>query len=299
MHLMTITVSVVAMTSSMMVVRSFGFTRCAHRPSPVVFSSRRFSPSVSLRYSPSGGDDLSSHLTKMVASDDLCREDAASIKRALSRSKIGEMLEGYSSTDEAQARRFALDSIDDYIDMKESTEVDDAGALVKLIMSIKLNKAMPNEFRNECLVALASVDEATAGHAIQVYLAQKKRREKNGLSKIADPSSYVMAVLRNTPTPAPGPAPVSRPQGEKSPKVVRQDINGVEANGPSDRAQSLPERVPSIATEEADACLDLLKRLEEPVTALNGVGPKTKEQVGRVISVPIRYFLLTHKRCRN
>ena len=52
------------------------------------------------------------------------------------------------------------------------------------------------------------------------------------------------------------------------------------ANGPSDRVDNVPERVPSIAIEDADACLEQLKRLEEPVTALNGVGPKTKEQVG-------------------
>ena len=181
----------------MMVVRpvavfSFGVIRCAPSPNIFgIFSPRRFSPSAaSLRYSSSsGGDDLSSHLRKLVISDaGLGEEDAVSIKLALSRSKIREMLNGYGSTDEDQARRFALESIDDYIDMKQSTEteVDDAGALVKLIMSIKLNKALEtNELRTECLVALAGVDEATAEHAVRVYLGQKKRRETSGLSKIA------------------------------------------------------------------------------------------------------------------
>lgn len=266
---------------------SFGVIRCA--PSPSVFSySRRFSPSASLRYSPSGGDDLSSHLRKLVITDGLCGEDAASIKRALSRNKIGEMLSGYGSNDEDQARRFALDSIDEYIDMALN-EVDNAGALVKLIMSIKLNKALaPNEFRKECLVALASVDEATAGYAVRVYLSQKKRRETNGLSKIADPSSYVMAILRNASTHAPGSVPVRRPPDEMTPKLVQQDTYNVEVK---DRADDVPERVPSITTEEADACLDLLKRLEEPVNKLDGVGPKTKEQMSKLGIQSIRDLL--------
>lgn len=60
------------------------------------------------------------------------------------------------------------------------------------------NDIGPNELNEHCLLALSRCSTAVAKNALNAYTRQKQRREMNSIEKIADPSSYVLAVIRNT-----------------------------------------------------------------------------------------------------
>ena len=53
-----------------------------------------------------------------------------------------------------------------------------------------------NELDERCLVALSGCPNMVAEYSVQAYAQQKRKREQKKEAKIADPSSYIMAVLR-------------------------------------------------------------------------------------------------------
>jgi len=59
------------------------------------------------------------------------------------------------------------------------------------------NDIGPNELNEKCLIALSRCPNSMADNAIKAYARQKLRRKTNGTDGISNPSSYVMAVLRN------------------------------------------------------------------------------------------------------
>lgn len=89
--------------------------------------------------------------------------------------------EGLDIPDEKQATRGGNDF-----------HVDDTN-LESIIRSFDIQQSDLNE---KCMIALSRSSIQTAKYALDVFAKQTRRREINGLKKILDPSSYILAVLR-------------------------------------------------------------------------------------------------------
>jgi len=68
--------------------------------------------------------------------------------------------------------------------------------LESIISSFDIQQSDLNE---KCLIALSRSPIQTAKYALDVFAKQTRRREMKGIKKILDPSSYILAVLRNAP----------------------------------------------------------------------------------------------------
>lgn len=66
-----------------------------------------------------------------------------------------------------------------------------------LLQSILLkHDVRPNELNERCLLALRGCSVGIADYAVQAYANQQRKREMKKETKISDPSSYILAVLR-------------------------------------------------------------------------------------------------------
>jgi hypothetical protein len=61
---------------------------------------------------------------------------------------------------------------------------------------LRLNWVQPNELSENCMHVLSQHSALSVRYALETYAKQKKRREENNIDKIANPSSYIMTVLR-------------------------------------------------------------------------------------------------------
>lgn len=61
---------------------------------------------------------------------------------------------------------------------------------------LRFHNIQPNELNDNCMHALNQYSISTVKYALEAFSRQQRRREMNGTEKIANPSSYIMAVLR-------------------------------------------------------------------------------------------------------
>lgn len=72
----------------------------------------------------------------------------------------------------------------------------DAIGVSKLRGLLRYYSIESDELNEMCLHALSKHEESIVNDALKVYNEQKKRREENNMNIIANPSSYVMAIVR-------------------------------------------------------------------------------------------------------
>ena len=187
----------------------------------------RYSSSPSSSSSSDGDSSLNKYLSQLRDDGQITAEESQSISTVLSNSFaqndaaipiINESIDAYVSINKHRAETgkeqighpgpYVRSIVAKKMEMIEknkptshseiaSTKTGEQGATSVLQPSfIQNNDIGPNEFNENCLLVLSRCHISDAEYALKAYIAQKKRRELNGTEKIADPSNYVMAVLR-------------------------------------------------------------------------------------------------------
>ena len=170
-------------------------------------------------------DSLDSYLFKLRSTKRLTVDEAQSIKNALSNlsaasdvntSIIHESIDAYISMNKRRvAGGQAIENPGLYVrsivrrQLMEITEKSNTSSASEekiekineddtlLQPLFQSNDIKPNELTAHCILALSQCPKSMADEAIKAYIIQKKKREMNGKDEIANPSSYVMGVLRN------------------------------------------------------------------------------------------------------
>ena len=170
-------------------------------------------------------DSLDSHLSQLRGSR-LTADESQSIQNALSN------LSSSTKNDDGTTTKVIKESIDIYISMNKhriatgGQGIANPGLYVRSIVRKKLEEGSSNESKTQpiekinldkthlpevlqsngisstelnanCLLALSQCPKSIAKEALQAYTTQKKRREMNGTEKIANPSGYILTVLKN------------------------------------------------------------------------------------------------------
>lgn len=91
--------------------------------------------------------------------------------------------------------RNQLQKLEDIEKKSTKSNIADYPTLQPILSSNNINI---QELNDNCLMALSQCPNLSmADDALKAYTRQQKRREMNGTDKISNPSSYIMAVLRN------------------------------------------------------------------------------------------------------
>ncbi|KAL9180398.1 hypothetical protein ACHAXT_008368 [Thalassiosira profunda] len=203
--------------------------------------------------------------------------------------------------------------------VSSSDDQPDTNQLGELQAILQRNNITTNELNESCLRALSSCPPPMANDALKAYTVQKRRREMNGTEKISNPSSYVLAVLRNNmkesapsaPTAnrgvakrndlqnvasSPASKPVVTPPSKNVPDETTtrmQQIETQQQRADASKAQERKDDANAERVERAyvDKCLASLAKLEQPVTQLSGIGPKTQSAFNKLGIYTLRDLL--------